>query len=177
MNKGWTVHVCTYLLPKFVCFDSSPPVLLRVRQSLHSVIVSLKHFELLSCVWMRRMVVLTWEENNVLTEILFCDSEYKTAFAQTPESCSQHSCLETDYLCFLFSFFISYSMTECVLVTGIITSFGLWLDGVQILNSSSTQRFFVVDRLDPWSQHVLRLQACTAQGCGKGPMVSTTPKH
>ncbi|CAG11041.1 unnamed protein product, partial [Tetraodon nigroviridis] len=54
---------------------------------------------------------------------------------------------------------------------GIITSFGLWLDGVQILNSSSTQRFFVVDKLDPWSRHVLRLQACTARGCGKGPMV------
>ncbi|TWW67416.1 Usherin Usher syndrome type IIa protein [Takifugu flavidus] len=54
---------------------------------------------------------------------------------------------------------------------GIITSFGLWLDGVQILNSSSTQRFFVVDGLEPWSRHILRLQACTARGCGKGPMV------
>ncbi|XP_047436500.1 usherin [Mugil cephalus] len=54
---------------------------------------------------------------------------------------------------------------------GIITSYGLWLDGVLILNSSASQRFFVVDGLSPWSRHVLRLQACTAQGCGKGPMV------
>ncbi|TDH17235.1 hypothetical protein EPR50_G00006290 [Perca flavescens] len=54
---------------------------------------------------------------------------------------------------------------------GIITSYGLWLDGVLILNSSSSQRFFVVEGLSPWSWHLLRLQACTAQGCGKGPMV------
>ncbi|XP_070762485.1 usherin [Enoplosus armatus] len=54
---------------------------------------------------------------------------------------------------------------------GIITSYGLWLDGVLILNSSSSQRFFVVDGLSPWSRHILRLQACTARGCGKGPMV------
>ncbi|XP_074522167.1 usherin [Halichoeres trimaculatus] len=54
---------------------------------------------------------------------------------------------------------------------GIITSYGLWLDGALILNCSSSQRSFVVDGLSPWSRHVLRLQACTAQGCGKGPMV------
>ncbi|CAJ1048931.1 LOW QUALITY PROTEIN: usherin [Xyrichtys novacula] len=54
---------------------------------------------------------------------------------------------------------------------GIITSYGLWLDGVLISNSSSSQRFFVVEGLSAWSRHVLRLQACTAQGCGKGPMV------
>ncbi|XP_059204973.1 usherin [Centropristis striata] len=54
---------------------------------------------------------------------------------------------------------------------GIITSYGLWLDGLLILNSSSSQRIFVVEGLSPWSRHILRLQACTAQGCGKGPMV------
>ncbi|KAM7406312.1 hypothetical protein PAMP_000697 [Pampus punctatissimus] len=54
---------------------------------------------------------------------------------------------------------------------GIITSYGLWLDGALILNSSSSQRFFVVKGLSPWSRHVLRLQACTTRGCGKGPMV------
>ncbi|KAM3624776.1 uncharacterized protein V6R79_001428 [Siganus canaliculatus] len=54
---------------------------------------------------------------------------------------------------------------------GIITSYGLWMDGVLILNSSSSQRFFVVEGLSPWSRHILRLQACTARGCGKGPMV------
>ncbi|XP_072320975.1 usherin [Eucyclogobius newberryi] len=57
---------------------------------------------------------------------------------------------------------------------GIITSYGLWLDGVLILNSSLSERFFVVEGLSPWSQHVLRLQACTARGCGKGPL---TEKH
>uniref|UniRef100_A0A672FK37 Usher syndrome 2A (autosomal recessive, mild) n=1 Tax=Salarias fasciatus TaxID=181472 RepID=A0A672FK37_SALFA len=55
---------------------------------------------------------------------------------------------------------------------GVITSYGLWLDGVLILNASSSQKFFVVDGLSPWSRHVFRLQACTAQGCGKAPMVS-----
>lgn len=59
------------------------------------------------------------------------------------------------------------------LKTGIITSYGLWLDGVLVLNSSSSQRFFTVEGLAPWSRHILRLQACTARGCGKGPMVST----
>ncbi|KAM9366692.1 usherin [Symphorus nematophorus] len=54
---------------------------------------------------------------------------------------------------------------------GVITSYGLWLDGVLILNTSSSLRFFVVDGLSAWSRHVLRLQACTARGCGKGPMV------
>ncbi|XP_074481361.1 usherin [Sebastes fasciatus] len=54
---------------------------------------------------------------------------------------------------------------------GIITSYGLWLDGLLILNSSSSPRNFVVERLSPWSRHILRLQACTAQACGKGPMV------
>ncbi|KAM9860567.1 LOW QUALITY PROTEIN: usherin [Aulostomus maculatus] len=54
---------------------------------------------------------------------------------------------------------------------GVITSYGLWVDGVLVLNSSSFQRFFVVQGLSPWSRHVLRLQACTARGCGKGPMV------
>ncbi|KAF6731117.1 Usherin, partial [Oryzias melastigma] len=54
---------------------------------------------------------------------------------------------------------------------GVITSYGLWLDGVLKVNSSSSERFFVVEGLSPWSRHILRLQACTAQGCGKGPMV------
>uniref|UniRef100_A0A667ZN39 Usherin n=1 Tax=Myripristis murdjan TaxID=586833 RepID=A0A667ZN39_9TELE len=54
---------------------------------------------------------------------------------------------------------------------GVITSYGLWLDGALVLNSSSSQRFFVVEGLSPWSRHTLRLQACTAQGCGKGPVV------
>ncbi|XP_061735051.1 usherin isoform X2 [Nerophis ophidion] len=54
---------------------------------------------------------------------------------------------------------------------GIITSYGLWMDGVLISNSSSSQSFLMVKELSPWSRHVFRLQACTARGCGKGPMV------
>ncbi|KAM6942982.1 usherin [Xenentodon cancila] len=54
---------------------------------------------------------------------------------------------------------------------GVVTSYGLWLDGVLIMNSSSSQTSFMVEGLSPWSRHVLRLQACTSQGCGKGPMV------
>ncbi|XP_068172657.1 usherin isoform X1 [Antennarius striatus] len=60
---------------------------------------------------------------------------------------------------------------------GIITSYGLWMDGDLILNYSSSQRFFVVDGLAPWSRHILRMQACTARGCGKGPMVSEFPMN
>nr|XP_043886757.1 usherin-like [Solea senegalensis] len=54
---------------------------------------------------------------------------------------------------------------------GVLTSYGVWLDGVLISNVSYVQRFFVVDGLSPWSRHLLRVQACTAQGCGKGPLV------
>lgn len=144
-----------------------------ITQSLHSVMVFLKYFEQLSCVpnaqyrWLdfqeRRIMYWLWVENHI------CSDLWKLRSALWPENRLLMS--------FLFSFFISYFMTQCILLTGIITSFGLWLDGVQILNSSSTQRFFVVDGLHPWSRHVLRLQACTAQGCGKGPMVSPTTKH
>ncbi|CAL8351742.1 unnamed protein product [Merluccius merluccius] len=54
---------------------------------------------------------------------------------------------------------------------GIITSYGVWLDGELLLNSSSSQSSFVVEGLSPWSLHTLRLQACTVQGCGRGPTV------
>ncbi len=74
-----------------------------------------------------------------------------------------------DHVIFIF---LLYIIPRCVLLTGIITSYGVWLDGVLILNSSSSQRFLVVEELSPWSRHILRLQACTAQGCGKGPVVS-----
>jgi len=72
--------------------------------------------------------------------------------------------------------FVLYRMTviiRCALLAGVITSYGLWLDGALLLNSSSSLRFFVVEGLSAWSQHVVRLQACTARGCGKGPMVSS----
>ncbi|XP_010791101.1 usherin [Notothenia coriiceps] len=66
---------------------------------------------------------------------------------------------------------LNVSWTPPETPNGIITSYGLWRDGRLILNSSSSQRFLVVEGLSPWSRHVLRLQACTARGCGKGPMV------
>lgn len=71
-----------------------------------------------------------------------------------------------------FSLFVLHFVTRYALLTGVITSYGLWMDGVLVFNSSSSQRFFIVEGLSPWSRHVVRLQACTAQGCGKGPLVS-----
>ncbi|KAM3876945.1 usherin [Diretmus argenteus] len=66
---------------------------------------------------------------------------------------------------------LNVSWTPPDMPNGVITSYGLWLDGTLVLNSSSSQRFLVVDGLSPWTRHILRLQACTAQGCGKGPVV------
>nr|XP_054587843.1 usherin [Nothobranchius furzeri] len=68
---------------------------------------------------------------------------------------------------------LNVSWTPPETPNGVITSYGLWLNGDLILNSSSSQRVFVVEGLYPWSRHIIRLQACTAQGCGKGPMVET----
>uniref|UniRef100_A0A3B5QN66 Usherin n=1 Tax=Xiphophorus maculatus TaxID=8083 RepID=A0A3B5QN66_XIPMA len=67
---------------------------------------------------------------------------------------------------------LNISWTPPETPNGVITSYGLWMDGVLVFNSSSSQRFFIVEGLSPWSRHVVRLQACTAQGCGKGPLVS-----
>ncbi|XP_037397596.1 usherin [Pygocentrus nattereri] len=51
---------------------------------------------------------------------------------------------------------------------GVISSYGLWMDGVLVQNSSSTS--FSVSGLSPWSLHGFRVQACTAQGCALGPL-------
>uniref|UniRef100_A0A3B5LYR8 Usher syndrome 2A (autosomal recessive, mild) n=1 Tax=Xiphophorus couchianus TaxID=32473 RepID=A0A3B5LYR8_9TELE len=67
---------------------------------------------------------------------------------------------------------LNISWTPPETPNGVITSYGLWMDGVLVFNSSFSQRFFIVEGLSPWSRHVVRLQACTAQGCGKGPLVS-----
>ncbi|KAM4744036.1 usherin isoform 3-T3 [Anableps anableps] len=68
---------------------------------------------------------------------------------------------------------LNISWTPPETPNGVITSYGLWMDGVLVFNSSSSQRFFIVEGLSPWSRHVVRLQACTAQGCGKGPMMES----
>ncbi|XP_014832285.1 PREDICTED: usherin-like isoform X1 [Poecilia mexicana] len=68
---------------------------------------------------------------------------------------------------------LNISWTPPETPNGVITSYGLWMDGVLVFNSSSSQKFFIVEGLSPWSRHVVRLQACTAQGCGKGPLVES----
>ncbi|XP_073409429.1 usherin [Dendrobates tinctorius] len=49
---------------------------------------------------------------------------------------------------------------------GVITSYGLYMDGILMQNSS--RRSYFVDGLSPWSKHSFRLQACTAKGCALG---------
>ncbi|KAM5165253.1 usherin [Mantella aurantiaca] len=49
---------------------------------------------------------------------------------------------------------------------GVITSYGLYMDGILMQNSSRLSYF--VDGLTPWSKHSFRLQACTAKGCALG---------
>ncbi|XP_072265966.1 usherin isoform X2 [Pyxicephalus adspersus] len=49
---------------------------------------------------------------------------------------------------------------------GVITSYGLYMDGILMQNSSRLSYF--VDSLTPWSKHSFRLQACTAKGCALG---------
>ncbi|XP_044147224.1 usherin [Bufo gargarizans] len=48
----------------------------------------------------------------------------------------------------------------------VITSYGLYMDGILMQNSSHLSYF--VDGLAPWSKHSFRLQACTAKGCALG---------
>ncbi|KAJ7988957.1 hypothetical protein DPEC_G00314570 [Dallia pectoralis] len=54
---------------------------------------------------------------------------------------------------------------------GLISSYGVWMNGVLVQNSSST--WFWVDHLSAWSLHSFRIQACTTRGCGLGPLVET----
>ncbi|XP_019935888.2 usherin isoform X2 [Paralichthys olivaceus] len=89
--------------------------------------------------------------------------------AQTEESTPEN--VPAPLVTPLSPYALNVSWTPPNTPNGIITSYGVWLDGVLILNSSSSPMFFVVEGLSPWSRHLLRLQACTARGCGKGPMV------
>ncbi|KAF5890052.1 usherin isoform X1, partial [Clarias magur] len=52
---------------------------------------------------------------------------------------------------------------------GVISSYGVWMDGVLMQNSSLTS--FGIAGLSPWSSHSFRVQACTAQGCALGPLI------
>ncbi|XP_056424309.1 usherin isoform X1 [Hyla sarda] len=65
------------------------------------------------------------------------------------------------------SFHISWSKPQSP--NGVITSYGLYMDGILMQNSSRLSYF--VDGLAPWSKHSFRLQACTAKGCALGEKV------
>ncbi|XP_025748029.1 usherin [Callorhinus ursinus] len=65
------------------------------------------------------------------------------------------------------SFHISW--TEPEHPNGVITSYGLYLDGVLIHNSSELSCHAY--GFAPWSLHSFRVQACTAKGCALGPLV------
>ncbi|XP_030630773.1 LOW QUALITY PROTEIN: usherin [Chanos chanos] len=52
---------------------------------------------------------------------------------------------------------------------GVIISYGVWMNGVLVQNSSSLH--YEVGGLSPWSLHGFRVQACTAEGCARGPLV------
>ncbi|XP_054432559.1 LOW QUALITY PROTEIN: usherin [Pteronotus mesoamericanus] len=66
-----------------------------------------------------------------------------------------------------YSFNVSW--TEPQHPNGVITSYGLYLDGVLIQNSSELSCH--VRGFAPWSLHSFRVQACTARGCAWGPLV------
>ncbi|XP_002760562.4 usherin [Callithrix jacchus] len=61
------------------------------------------------------------------------------------------------------------SWTEPEYPNGVITSYGLYLDGVLIHNSSELS--CPAYGFAPWSLHSFRVQACTAKGCALGPLV------
>ncbi|XP_009956711.1 PREDICTED: usherin-like, partial [Leptosomus discolor] len=65
------------------------------------------------------------------------------------------------------SFNISWTKPEHP--NGIITSYGLYMDGVLMQNSSQLSCYTY--GLAPWSLHSFRVQACTAKGCALGPLV------
>ncbi|NXO10183.1 USH2A protein, partial [Oriolus oriolus] len=65
------------------------------------------------------------------------------------------------------SFNISWTKPEYP--NGIITSYGLYMDGVLLQNSSQLSCYAY--GLAPWSLHSFRVQACTAKGCALGPLV------
>ncbi|XP_055581897.1 usherin [Falco cherrug] len=65
------------------------------------------------------------------------------------------------------SFNISWTKPEYP--NGIITSYGLYMDGILMQNSSQLSCYAY--GLAPWSLHSFRVQACTAKGCALGPLV------
>ncbi|KAJ1157569.1 hypothetical protein NDU88_010275 [Pleurodeles waltl] len=64
------------------------------------------------------------------------------------------------------SFNVSWPTPE--FPNGIITNYGLYMNGFLIQNS--TERDYYVRGLTPWSLHSFRVQACTSKGCAMGPL-------
>ncbi|KAG9336281.1 hypothetical protein JZ751_002628 [Albula glossodonta] len=54
---------------------------------------------------------------------------------------------------------------------GVVTSYGLWMNGILVQNSSSLH--CRVSNLSAWSLHSFRVQACTVKGCALGPLVES----
>ncbi|KAM6459617.1 usherin [Liasis olivaceus] len=65
------------------------------------------------------------------------------------------------------SFNISWTKPEYT--NGFNTSYGLYMNGILVQNSSELS--YYTSGLSPWSLHVFRVQACTAKGCALGPLV------
>ncbi|XP_039192169.1 usherin isoform X7 [Crotalus tigris] len=65
------------------------------------------------------------------------------------------------------SFNISWTKPEYM--NGFITSYGLYMNGILVQNSSELT--YYISGLSPWSLHAFRVQACTANGCALGPLV------
>ncbi|XP_070813494.1 usherin [Pituophis catenifer annectens] len=65
------------------------------------------------------------------------------------------------------SFNISWTKPEYM--NGLITSYGLYMNGILVQNSSKVT--YYISGLSPWSLHAFRVQACTANGCALGPLV------
>ncbi|XP_074120778.1 usherin [Sminthopsis crassicaudata] len=65
------------------------------------------------------------------------------------------------------SFNISWTKPEYP--NGILISYGLYIDGVLMQNSSHLS--YYAQGFAPWSLHSFRVQACTAKGCALGPLV------
>ncbi|XP_053568734.1 usherin [Bombina bombina] len=92
-------------------------------------------------------------------------SDYSMAI--TEESLPQGIPVPNIYSYSTDSFNISWSEPQHP--NGILTEYGLYMDGILMQNSSRSSYF--VDGLSPWSKYSFRLQACTAKGCALGPKV------
>ncbi|KAJ8400312.1 hypothetical protein AAFF_G00396950 [Aldrovandia affinis] len=63
------------------------------------------------------------------------------------------------------------SWTPPLKPNGVVSSYGLWMNGVLVQNSSSLS--CRVSGLSAWSLHRFHVQACTARGCTLGPSVES----